>query len=294
MPSGSPTSSSSSPRSSETPPPTISPKQRTSKDKGKTKATAPGDHGKNEGVDLNWDYKPPAGAVLLNDKDEDAGEFDWDAVNDDDDVELWLIRVPEGIKPKHLVNLEVDVPSSSKSSCIGTLQRKHAAFDLWSVGDDDSQPIGGEEIKSLECLLPRKSKKGKLFPAPKPITHHIVIAAKAVTPTPPIDAGAMQYKNPSRHSYPNEVLKHKFMPTGSMVDVMNSHTEDVVMADIETTSTPEQPSPKKIHNKFLASVEPEHEVEKYTKKSKGKKRKGDVADTLETPAKKSKKSKSAS
>ncbi|CAA7260898.1 unnamed protein product [Cyclocybe aegerita] len=292
MPSGSPTPSSSSSRSSATPPPAISPK-KTSRDKGKSKATTSADHGKNEGVDLNWDYQPPAGAVLLNDKDEDAGEFDWDAVNNDDDIELWLIRVPEGIKPKHLANLEVDVPSSSKSSCIGTLQRKHAAFDFWSVGDDDSQPTGGEEIKSLSCLLPRKSKKGKLYPAPKPIAHRIVVAAQAIIPTPPTDAGATQYTNPPRHSYSKEVLKHKFMPTGSMVDVTSSHTEDVVMAEVEAISTSDQSSPKK-RREQLATVEPEPDVEKNAKKSKGKKRKGDVADTSEMPAKKSKKSKSSS
>ena len=38
--------------------------------------------------------KPPRGAVLIGDPDDDAGvvetgEFDWSSVKDDEDVELW-------------------------------------------------------------------------------------------------------------------------------------------------------------------------------------------------------------
>ena len=54
-------------------------------------------HGKNEGTHPRWKYEPPADAVLV-DHDVDAGGFDWDAVNDNDDVELWLMRVPEGVR----------------------------------------------------------------------------------------------------------------------------------------------------------------------------------------------------
>ena len=53
--------------------------------------------GRNEGTDPTWNYAPPAGAVLIND-DVDAGEFDWDTINNNDDLELWLIRVPESVR----------------------------------------------------------------------------------------------------------------------------------------------------------------------------------------------------
>ena len=180
MSSPSPSTSGSS-RSSATPEPTISVKKNSkkSKDKGKQKSST--GQGKNEGIDQNWAYKPPAGAVLIE-EDVDAGEFDWDKVNSDD-VELWLIRVPESVspveviarpflfklspqvKPKYLENLQVEVPSSSKSTRIGSVKRKHATFDIWSVGgDDDDLPVGGEEIKNISCLLPKKGKKGKLYP----------------------------------------------------------------------------------------------------------------------------------
>jgi hypothetical protein len=73
------------------------------------------------------------------------------------------------VKPKYLENIQLDKPISSvspRSAVVGILKRKHTTFDIWSVGDDgdDDLPVGGEELKGLSCLLPRKSKKGKLYP----------------------------------------------------------------------------------------------------------------------------------
>lgn len=167
--------------SSRSPTPQILPKKKKSgaKDKGKQKAALV--PARSEGVDPHWTYAPPSGSVLVDNTETDAGGFDWDAVNDNDDVELWLIRIPDAVcgtfkllrmveiefcqvKPKHLENLKIDLPTSSTSACIGTLERKQTSYDIWSVGDDDNQPIGGEEIKGISCLLPRKSKKGRLYP----------------------------------------------------------------------------------------------------------------------------------
>lgn len=66
--------------------------------KGKKKLTsAKAENANHDKVDTSWEYEPPEGAVLINTRDEDAGEFDWDAVNNDSDIELWLIRVPESV-----------------------------------------------------------------------------------------------------------------------------------------------------------------------------------------------------
>jgi hypothetical protein len=93
MPFESPAPSSSSSRSS-TPPKVRDKKLKKKKEKGKAKSTA---EARNEGTDPNWDYAPPPGAILVNDN-VDAGEFDWDTIHDDDDLELWLIRVPESVR----------------------------------------------------------------------------------------------------------------------------------------------------------------------------------------------------
>ena len=142
-------------------------------------------HGKNEGTHPRWKYEPPADAILV-DHDVDAGGFDWDAVKDNDDVELWLMRIPEGVrgvyrditfasvahigplakvKPKFLENVRIEQPSSSKSQRLGIMERKYATYDIWSMGPEDKEdhPVGGEEITGLSCLLPRRRKNGRVF-----------------------------------------------------------------------------------------------------------------------------------
>jgi hypothetical protein len=59
--------------------------------------------GKNEGVDPHWVYEPPDGATLVN-HDVAIGESDWDTMNQDENLELWLIRVPEGVSTPFLSN----------------------------------------------------------------------------------------------------------------------------------------------------------------------------------------------
>ena len=85
-------------RSSATPPASIPvpKKKKNTKDKGKNPSLAQ-DQGKKEGINPNWDFTPPPGAVLLEPEDVDADEFDWDKINDDDDLELCLIRVPDSV-----------------------------------------------------------------------------------------------------------------------------------------------------------------------------------------------------
>ncbi|KDR81997.1 hypothetical protein GALMADRAFT_264280 [Galerina marginata CBS 339.88] len=306
MPNRSPSPSSSS-QESATPPPLVvekkSKKKSNGKEKSKPKPSA--EEAKYEGANLNWDYAPPDGVQLIEEhEDADAGDFDWDEIKKNDDLELWLIRVPESVKPKHLDGLSIDLPTSSKSARVGELKRKHTNFDIWSVGDDaDNLPIGGEEIKGLSCLLPRSSKKGKLYPSPKPISHHLVVSAQAVAPTPAADSNAStstQYKNPPRPTYPQEVLKHRFIPFGSVIKNVDENAEDAVM-DVDHIEEPQPGQPpsspkKKSRSKKTdeeAAVVDESEPEVKVKKTKGKKRKGEPGEPGDTPAKKAKKAKVA-
>ena len=73
--------------------------KKTKSTKKKTKPTpvVATDHGKNEGDNPHWAYEPPKGARLL-DHAVDAGQFEWDAIKDDEDTEIWLIRVPDSVR----------------------------------------------------------------------------------------------------------------------------------------------------------------------------------------------------
>lgn len=74
--------------------------QKKSKEKSKAKGSGQPSvvitpHGKNEGTNTDWAYKVPDGATLAQlEVDED---FDWDSLKDDEDLELWIVRVPEGV-----------------------------------------------------------------------------------------------------------------------------------------------------------------------------------------------------
>ena len=77
----------------------VTPRQEKSKKgKSKTKSAATiTPVGRNESSVNEWEYKPPEDAVLAG-QNGDAEEFDWDALEDDEDLELWIVRVPEGVR----------------------------------------------------------------------------------------------------------------------------------------------------------------------------------------------------
>ena len=177
--------------------------------------------------------------------------------------------------------LEIDSHSSSRTAHIGRLARKHTSYDVWSIGDDDAEFAGGEELRGLSCLLPRRRKDGKLYigeglvffalrslrshtpSAPKRISRQIVISAQPSIATAP-EHQPVVYQNPPRPSYPKDVLKHTFIPYGARSE--KTLAEDSVMDvdEIETiVDKPAEPAPT-----------PKNKPEK-TKESNGKKRKVD-------------------
>ncbi|KAG2132840.1 uncharacterized protein EDB93DRAFT_893901 [Suillus bovinus] len=195
--------------------------KETSKKKSKSQLVTVTDHVKNEGENPHWAYKPPPGYKPLDHAFE-AETFDWDSVQKDDDVEIWLIRVPDSVNPKNLEGLEIDAPSSSRSGQVGSLTRKSTVYDIWSMGDDDSYFAGAEELRGLSCLLPRKRKKGRLYIAPKEIARHLVVSAQPSRANLP-EHPSVLHQNPPRPSYPKELLKHHFVPYGAKPSINSDH-----------------------------------------------------------------------
>ncbi|KIP09303.1 hypothetical protein PHLGIDRAFT_86954, partial [Phlebiopsis gigantea 11061_1 CR5-6] len=218
----------SSDRSSSSPEPTLSSKKASTQAKEKSKknggqpAVVHTPHGKNEGTNIDSAYRPPEGMKLVDgEHDED---FDWESLKDDEDLELWIVRVPEGVKAKHLDGLKLDEPSSSKSAQIGSLVRKHISYDIWSLADggEPNDTIGAEELDALSPLFPRKKKGTKFYGAPDLPARHIVLSARPPKPTPELsestntDMSWSTQQNPPRPSYPKEMLKGRFMPAGAL------------------------------------------------------------------------------
>ena len=96
--------------------------QKKPKDKGKKpskRATVVTSHGRDESNNNDLVYKPPAGFVLADcDKDK---EFDWDALEGDEDLELWVVRVPEGVRmdSRPFCSIPTHDFRSNRSSCRG-------------------------------------------------------------------------------------------------------------------------------------------------------------------------------
>lgn len=144
--------------------------------------------------------------------------------------------------------------SSSAVGRVGNLSRKTATYDIWSLSPPSSRQNGStgepqhsvcaEELNGLSVLLPRKRKGGKLFlgacgmnypfplpsrfvltrplVAPRPVTRHLVVAARPAEPTRPRPDDAVSdpttFQDPPREAYPEEVLTHRFRPYGDPGD----------------------------------------------------------------------------
>src|SRR6266851_7301618 len=75
--------------------------------------------------------------------------------------------------------------------------------------------------------------------APKPVTRHLVVAARPAKPTKP-DAAA--FENPKREAYPEEVLTHRFRPYG---DPGDPPPKDSMAVDKAEVSAKEKERPKR-------------------------------------------------
>ncbi|KAF8507995.1 hypothetical protein JB92DRAFT_3121325 [Gautieria morchelliformis] len=236
------------------------------RDKGKSKekviaSTAGEHHGRNEGVDPN---RATYGMAVLDTSQVDE-EFDWDLLKDDENKELWILRVPEGFKTKLLDELEIQPPLKNPGAKLSSFERKRAKYDIWSVGHSnhtvepnaDARASRGEEIKGLSCLLPRKKKHGKFYLAPKQIAQHVVITHSPALPN--VDNLAVPTPS-TRYSVPKHLLKHHFKPFGALsttksiehpatamdVDALNvtggrgegGHEEAIVPRPIDQARTP--------------------------------------------------------
>ncbi|KAI0093816.1 hypothetical protein BDY19DRAFT_989352 [Irpex rosettiformis] len=205
-------------------------------------------HGKDEGANLDWTFQVPEGATLA-DTNKEGDEFDWDALGDDDELELWIMRVPQGVTPKHLEELKLDAPSGSisLSAKMGTLTGQPTVYDIWSLGDNTEGIVGAEEVKNLTCLAPRHKKRGKLYPTASKIpTRHVVLSARPPSSTrdkSPESGEDMSWalrQNPPRPSYPIEMLKHRFVPFGSLGVTDVSEGGDNMNVDESLSSKPQK------------------------------------------------------
>ncbi|KPV75998.1 uncharacterized protein RHOBADRAFT_53000 [Rhodotorula graminis WP1] len=137
-------------------------------------------------------YTPPSGFKPLK-ATVDKGALDWDDLRDDPDLELWAVRVPVGLKTKHLDGLTLTLPPpelGTPSQPVGHLSAKKAEYDAFltvptsstkrkrgEAAPEEAEGAGARagELAAAVPLVPRKSHGNKLFQAPRPIARTLTL-----------------------------------------------------------------------------------------------------------------------
>ncbi|KIM28843.1 hypothetical protein M408DRAFT_8613 [Serendipita vermifera MAFF 305830] len=194
-------------------------------------------------------YQPPNGFKLLG-NDPEGGNFDWEAVSNDPNLEIWAIRVPLQLKPKYLDKMSFPLAKNGTTS--GPIARisagkKQTQYDITVA----SGSTGAEEMKGMACLLPRKSKGGKLYLAQKPLAGHLLFSESSASPiATSASPTALPLPSSKRLSHPQYLLKHKYIPTSARRPTAEVEDPDITMDDVEQTIVPhDSESPVKPHKK---------------------------------------------
>ncbi|ORY56428.1 hypothetical protein BCR35DRAFT_355612 [Leucosporidium creatinivorum] len=144
-------------------------------------------------------YKAPKGLKLVSGI-VGKSAIDFDDLQANPELQLWAVRVPDGVKPSALDGLVINLPTDKKKVAKGPLatftpKKSSTEYEVHFADEEAPEDAvagqkrkrqegghGGEEMRSLVPLLPQKSKGDKLFAAPQPLTHHLVIT-RALPPS---------------------------------------------------------------------------------------------------------------
>jgi hypothetical protein len=114
------------------------------------------------------------------DEEATAAGFEWDSINDNPDIDVWVVRIPTGVRPNSsrclpiihltgtqldpsdLAGLKIKLPSTGADDVTGTLKKSGFNFTLRTVGGEGTFGAG-EEMQSMQCILPKESEDGTLY-----------------------------------------------------------------------------------------------------------------------------------
>ncbi|GAA5965271.1 hypothetical protein JCM8115_002231 [Rhodotorula mucilaginosa] len=160
-------------------------------------------------------YTPPEGFKQVKATAVASG-IDWDQIKEDADLELWTVRVPAGVKTKHLDGLTLTLPEGDLADPVqpvGTFTAKKAEYNVYLASassaatsskrrrdeqEEDEAAASGQgpagELQTLVPLLPRKSQGNKLFQAPRPVARTLTIT-RALPPSIVASTSALLHHN---------------------------------------------------------------------------------------------------
>ncbi|VDB88293.1 unnamed protein product [Peniophora sp. CBMAI 1063] len=155
------------------------------------------------------------------------GSFDWDDINDNPEIELFLIRMPRTIHRDWIPKLRIkDLAQTSPTENYEAFRSTKYVYTA-SVADL-SRPkedlvrdpnVQGLEMLDMEVLLPRRSEGGKLYMAPRGVQRTLTLKANprfdrpSTLPESDTDTESQLDDEPRR--YPDEMFRSRFLPIGS-------------------------------------------------------------------------------
>ncbi|CEG84753.1 hypothetical protein RMATCC62417_18511 [Rhizopus microsporus] len=150
----------------------------------------------------------------------------------DDDKELWLIRIPDNISEKDLEQLKLKVPTATTTSKLAKLEKDNNKYGLYkvptdsfssssssssnSIDNDKAQNdvgISGQEMLSFDCLVPSREDNGKFVKVDKPFEHCLILDEVVDIPDSTALAESIRDSPIYKREQP-EGLKLRFLPTG--------------------------------------------------------------------------------
>ncbi|KAI9269201.1 DNA-directed RNA polymerase I, subunit RPA34.5 [Phascolomyces articulosus] len=199
--------------------------------------------------------------------------FNTEKIHDNNDNELWLIRVPDNVSLDKLKGLEIKLPSSKKQSRkpLAKLNDKNNEYALYRVPqandekgdeqDDEDVGVSGQEMAGFTCLLPED---GYLAYAPKEFSQYLILDEQVNVPDSLEIAKEISSRPPAKRDQP-ENLQMRFKPYGfDTVGVSSSQPTVSVTTTTTTASSSKSGGDKKRKRK---------EGEEKEKKKKSKKEK---------------------
>ncbi|RKP05505.1 hypothetical protein THASP1DRAFT_32655 [Thamnocephalis sphaerospora] len=232
--------------------------------------------------ELTW-VPPENFTTVSGDSRAVASPFNAGALaEEDEDLELWLVRIPDNIAVADLEGLQLPIPSEDAKDGVA-MAIKDEVYRVHRVGPNarTGSDHGGREMRAMHCLVPAEGadgQEGKLVLAPQPFAHQITVTRAVDIPSSVKLATEIKERVVAKREHPDH-LKMQFPLSCVGVKRSAAQREDVEMMSVSdddamVLSTPKRSSSakkqKSHHSTDAAAQSPTPASAKKEKKKKKK------------------------
>ncbi|CAO3585123.1 unnamed protein product [Absidia cylindrospora] len=159
----------------------------------------------------------PAGFTEFDADKQQETVFDYEAIKDDDDKELWLIRVPQEVSDSSLKSMKIKLSKTPGKPVSRLHLDDKDQYTMYRVPEgkslDSDVGVSGQEMLGLSCLVPSRDEEGKMVFAPKEISSYFILDEEVNIPDGTQLAESIRDTPVIKRQHP-EGLKMRFKPYG--------------------------------------------------------------------------------